>query len=72
MKKWIVLIAVVLTLYFLSYVVFRQTHSEIWEEDGRQYVVFPMKKLHLYYIYRPLSYIDGTLTGIQFHIGEHQ
>ena len=71
MKKWIILIAIVLILYFLSYLVFRQTNSEVWENDGKEYVIFPMNKVYLYYIYRPLSYIDGNLTKMQFHIGEH-
>lgn len=71
MKKWIILIAVVLTLYLLSYIVFRQTNSQVWENDGREYVIFPTSKVYLYYVYRPLSYVDGNLTGMQFHIGEH-
>ncbi len=72
MRKWIILTAVVLTLYFLSYVVFRQSNSQVWENDGKEYVIFPTNKVYLYYIYRPLSYIDGNLTGMQFHIGEHR
>ncbi len=72
MRKWIILIAIVLTLYFLSYIVFRQSNSQVWENDGKAYVIFPTNKVYLYYLYRPLSYIDGNLTGMRFHIGEHQ
>ncbi len=72
MKKWIILTVVVLTLYILSYAVFRQTNSQVWENDGKEYVIFPMNKVYLYYVYRPLSYVDGNLTGMQFHIGDHQ
>lgn len=71
MRKWIILIAIVLTLYFLSYIIFRQSNSQVWEKDGKAYVIFPTNKVYLYYLYRPLSYIDGNLTGMQFHIGEH-
>ncbi len=72
MKKWIILIAIVFTLYLLSYVVFRQSNSQVWEKDGKEYVIFPTNKVHMYYLYRPLSYIDNNLTGMRFHIGEHQ
>jgi hypothetical protein len=26
----------------------------------------------LYYLWRPLSYVDGSLTGMRFHIGPHR
>lgn len=71
MKKWIILIAIVFTLYFLSYVIFRQSNSQVWENDGKEYVIFPTNKVYMYYLYRPLSYIDNNLTGMRFHIGEH-
>ena len=72
MKKWIILIAIVLTLYLASYVIFRLTNSQVWENDGKEYVIFPTNKVYMYYLYRPLSYLDGNLTRMQFHIGEHQ
>lgn len=72
MKKWIVLAVVVLAIYLLSYAVFRHTNTEVWEKDGEAYVIFPENKVYLYYIYRPVSYIDGSLTGMRFHIGAHR
>lgn len=71
MKKWIILTAIVFALYLMSYIVFRQTNSQVWENDGREYVIFPTNKVYMYYLYRPLSFIDNNLTGMQFHIGEH-
>lgn len=67
-----ILVAVLFWLYVLSYAYFRQTHTEVWERDGRAYVIFPTDKIYLYYLYRPLSYADGKLTGMGFHIGPHQ
>lgn len=58
-------------LYVASYGVFRQTHIETWEKDGNEYVIFPENKF-LYYLFRPLSLIDGKLTGMGFHIGQHR
>ena len=68
----LILILTVVLLYALSYVWFRQTRTEIWEKDGSAYVIFPDDKVYLYYLYRPLSYVDGAMTGIKFHIGEHR
>jgi hypothetical protein len=58
-------------IYFLSYAAFRQTHTEIWEKNGQAYVIFPEDKF-LYYLYRPFVYVDGKISGMQFHIGQHQ
>ena len=68
-----ILISIVVTilLYFFSYIWIRQTRTEIWEKDGNAYLIFPADKVYLYYFYRPLSYVDGTITGIGFYI-EHQ
>ncbi len=70
-RKILIGVIVLLSLYFLGYIWLRQTHSEIWEKDGRTYVIFPENKV-LYYIFRPISYIDGKITGIDFHIGQHR
>lgn len=70
-RKIFILILIILIIYFSSYVLFRQTHTEIWEKDKMAYVIFPENKI-LYYIYRPLSIVDGKLTGMRFHIGQHQ
>ena len=37
------------------------------------YVIFPPGYGGaLYYLWRPLSYLDGVITGVRFHIGPHQ
>ena len=72
MKKKILIVAfIIIDLYLFSYIFVRQTHMEVWEKDKNEYVIFPENKI-LYYMYRPLSVIDGKLTGIRFHIGPHQ
>jgi hypothetical protein len=66
-------IALVLILYVGAYVWFRQASTEIWESDKRAYVIFPAGYgSALYYLWRPLSYVDGNLTGMRFHIGPHR
>ena len=56
-------------VYLMSYLIFRSVNAEIWERDGHTYVIFGSTLG--YYLYRPLSYIDGALTGMRFHIGPH-
>jgi hypothetical protein len=67
-------VALVLVLYVGAYVWFRQTSTEIWERDKQAYVIFPAGNGGgaLYYLWRPLSYVDGSLTGMRFHIGPHR
>jgi len=73
MKRTVLISLVLIGLvYFSSYVWIRQTRTEIWEKDGNAYVIFPDDKVYLYYFYRPLSYVDGTITGMKFHIGQHR
>ncbi|MBA3600221.1 MAG: hypothetical protein H0W45_03130 [Acidobacteria bacterium] len=31
-------------------------------------MIFPEDKVYLYYLYRPLSYVDGAVMGMNFHI----
>jgi hypothetical protein len=64
-------ITILLITYILSYVLIRQTHSEVWERNGHIYVIFPENKV-LYYFYRPLSIVDERFTGIGSHIGQHK
>jgi len=59
-------------VYLASYGWFRATHIEIWEKDNRSYLIFPRDKMVVYYLYRPVTYVDGRLTGLGFHIGPHQ
>lgn len=71
-RKFLLTVLALFLVYFLSYIWIRQANAEIWEKDGRVYVIFPADKTFLYYLYRPLSYLDGSLTGMRFHIGPHR
>ena len=63
----------VLALYVVTYAVFRQTHIEVWERDKQAYVIFPEGYgVALYYLWRPLSYVDGAVSKMRFHIGPHR
>ncbi len=70
-RNLIFTILLIIFLYLSGYIIFRQTNTEIWEKDKNAYVIFPENKI-LYYIYRPVSLIDGKITGMRFHIGRHQ
>ena len=70
MKRALLTIVVLLLVYFGSYVWFRSMHVERWERDGREYVIFPQSTA-VYYLYRPLTYLDAQFTGMRFHIGPH-
>ena len=50
----------------------RQNYRETWEQDQQEYVIFPTEKTSLYYLFRPLTYLDSYLTGMRFHLGPHQ
>lgn len=72
MKRKILIAAfIIIDLYLFSYVFVRQTHIEVWEKDKNEYVIFPENEI-LYYIYRPISLVDGAITGMKFHVGPHQ
>lgn len=71
-KSTAVSVSILILLYFLSYGLFRQTHVENWEKDQKDYVIFPENGTFLYYFFRPASYLDGKLTGMNFHIGQHK
>ncbi|MBZ0146163.1 MAG: hypothetical protein K8F62_01300 [Pseudorhodoplanes sp.] len=65
-------LAAVLLIYAGSYLLFRQSNIEVWDRDKRPYVIFPAGAgSALYYAWRPLSYLDGAITGMGFHIGPH-
>ena len=73
MSKAVRLIVLVLALYVVTYAVFRQTHIEVWERDKQAYVIFPEGYgVALYYLWRPLSYVDGAVSKMRFHIGPHR
>ena len=64
---------VVIALYVGSYLLFRHANVEVWVRDQYPYVIFPAGVgTVLYYVWRPLSYVDAKLTGMRFHIGPHQ
>jgi len=70
MTKMFKIIALFVVAYVGTYLMFRVTNTEIWEVDGRSYVIFGSR--FTYYLFRPLSYIDGAATEMRFHIGPHQ
>jgi hypothetical protein len=72
MRRWLVAGVTLVALYVGSYVAFRQTHVETWERDGRTYVIVPIGARLLYYVYRPVMYVDQAATGMRFHIGPHR
>ncbi len=67
------LISILAIVYVGSYGAFRQSHIEVWAQDKAAYVIFPQGApgTALYYLWRPVSYADGTMTGMRFHIGPH-
>ena len=72
-KKFAIILVILWTLmYFFGYFAYRQTHIQVWEKDGREYVMFAENKVYLYYFFRPLSYLDSELTGMRFHLGPHR
>jgi hypothetical protein len=60
-------------IYAGSYTAFRQTNQDVWPKD-ETYVIFPSGLMGqtLYYIWRPLAYLDSAVTGIRFHVRAHQ
>ncbi len=65
------IVTIIVVIYLLGYLALRTMLSEVWEKDGRTYVIFPKEPPQLYYLYRPLSIIDEKLTGMGTHIGPH-
>jgi hypothetical protein len=61
-----------IAVYVLSYLVFRNASIETWAKDGNSYVIFPKTQIWIYYLFRPLSYVDSKLTAMKFHIGPHE
>ncbi len=73
MSRAITTLAALLLIYVGSYMVFRQINTEVWDRDKQAYVIFPTGAgSALYYAWRPLSYVDGAMTGMRFHIGPHR
>jgi len=59
MNKRVKIIATLAAVYVLSYFIFRNARIETWDKDGNQYVIFPKEQTWIYYLYRPLTYIDS-------------
>lgn len=55
--------------YVIAYWLVRLTSVEVWERDGKEYVIFGSP--FSYYLFRPMSYLDSAMTGMSFHIGPH-
>ncbi len=72
MKKVLWVFVMVTIVYVMGYIVFRQSHLQYWPADKKIYVIFPASPPVLYYLWRPMSYLDGRLTGMQFHKGPHR
>ena len=69
----IAILVLALLLYVGGYAAFRQSHAEVWDRDRQTYVIYPETYGRpLYYLWRPLSYLDTALTGMQHHIGPHR
>jgi hypothetical protein len=71
-KRSIWIVIVVLALYAGSYLLLRVRCVEVWARDGRPYLIIPSGSPWLYYLYRPLMYLDAAITGMRFHIGPHR
>ena len=68
-KRLLGVFLVGLTVYLVVYLGVRFSSVEFWERDGKEYVIF--RSTPMYYLFRPLSYVDAEATGMQFHIGPH-
>ena len=71
-KRKFIYTLIVLTLYVLSYFIFRTSNIEVYEKDNMEYVIFPKSQKWIYYLFRPMTYIDSKITEMKFHIGPHQ
>jgi hypothetical protein len=74
MNRFTKSILLLLVAYAGTYVAFRQINQEVWLKDQQTYVMFSPGEFGrvLYYLWRPLSHLDGALTGMRFHIGPHR
>ena len=70
--KVLISLLILILIYIGSYVFVREHYAVVLNHYGDREVIFPDDKIYLYYLYRPLSRIDGTLTEMEFHIGQHR
>lgn len=72
MGRQLIRYAITFAVFYVGgYLLFRFMQQGVWAADGRTYVIFPDGTHALYYLWRPLMYLDGTLTGMEFHLGPH-
>jgi hypothetical protein len=71
LRAVVIFLALLILVYVASYVAVRSAYAETWATDGVTYVMFHVDGW-LYYLFRPATYVDATLTGQQFHLGPHQ
>jgi flagellar basal body-associated protein FliL len=72
LRNLVLVVGVVVLAYVGTYLFFRVSHTQVWEKDGKAYVIFPKNAIVLWYFYRPMTYVDGAITGMRFHIGAHR
>lgn len=70
-KPVLAIIGVVIILYINAYVMYRNGHTERWENDGNTYVIYPISQQWVYYFFRPAAYLDQQMTGMKSHYGPH-
>ncbi|MEX0286348.1 MAG: hypothetical protein AB3N23_17205 [Paracoccaceae bacterium] len=63
--RWVIAL---LFVYVAGYGVFRSVNMST---DSAE-VLYPENNLSLYYLFRPMAYLDQALTGTASHIGPHQ
>ncbi|MCP4316167.1 MAG: hypothetical protein GY789_09150 [Hyphomicrobiales bacterium] len=67
-----IILTILIGVHVLGYVVLRIANTQVWDQDGHTYVIFPKSPIAFYYAYRSLTHVDGALTVMRFHIGPHQ
>lgn len=67
--RWV---GILVAIYLAAYIVLRIVNTQVWENDKRAYVMFPQRPIFIFYLFRPLTYLDGAMTGMRFHIGPHR
>ena len=62
-------LAIAATVYVASYIGYRATHTALNPDTNQPCVTFPQETGTLYRFFRPLSYADHALTGMDTHAG---
>lgn len=61
-----------LVLYLGFYVRLRNQWKEVWDKDGKSYVIYPADSTWVYHLFRPMGYADAWMTGTGSHLGPHR